>query len=121
MKTVLYSKIVLAGDLNNKTLTEAAVIQRAAKAGYALTVFNGWDNADLGFRNNPGPRRVDAEENATLLREIEELFPDGCGYSDINIIQTAPEPVVRKCERCGFEGSDWLDGGEACPECKLVQ
>lgn len=26
------------------------------------------------------------------------------------------------CERCGYPaGADWLDGGETCPKCKLVQ
>lgn len=26
------------------------------------------------------------------------------------------------CQRCGYPpGQDWLDGGETCPKCKLVQ
>lgn len=26
------------------------------------------------------------------------------------------------CMKCGYPfGSDWLDGGETCPKCKLVQ
>lgn len=92
MKTALYTKIILSEDLADKSLSEAAVIKRAAAAGYALTQFSGWSNDDLGRSYAPGPRRVQADENFAVLREIEALFPDGCGYSDIQIAQTAPEP-----------------------------
>lgn len=119
MKTALYSRIVLAADLNDKTLTESSIITRAQRAGYSMVQFNGWDNNDLGTRSNPGPRKEDASANSVLLREIEELFPDGCGYSDIQIQQTAPEQVRKTCVRCGFQGIDLLDDGETCPACNL--
>lgn len=88
MKTALYSSI----RINDETITESQIITRAQKAGYRLVLFSGWDNADLGMRSNPGPRKAESDANAVLLREIEGLFPDGNGYSSINIIQTAPEP-----------------------------
>ena len=34
-------------------------------------------------------------------------------------IEAAP---ISACAKCGWpHGDDWLDGGETCPRCKLVQ
>lgn len=27
----------------------------------------------------------------------------------------------KSCQMCGYYGPDWLDAGETCPKCKLVQ
>jgi len=88
MKTAMYSRIIFAENLADAGLTEDKVIRRAQSAGYSLVVFEGFDDTDLGFRSKPGPRRAEADKNAALLREIEDLFPDGCGYCDIRIQQT---------------------------------
>lgn len=36
-------------------------------------------------------------------------------------VQRSAAPSM-PCMKCGYPpGSDWLDGGETCPRCKLVQ
>ncbi len=82
MKTALYSNI----RIDDQSVTEAQVITRAQKAGYNLVVFNGFDNDDC--KN----RKTEMAANRAILREIEDLFPDGQGYSSIYIAHTAPEP-----------------------------
>jgi hypothetical protein len=65
MKTAFYSKIRCAVGQ-----TEAQVIQKAKTLGYTLTKFNGWDDDDLGFAGNRGPRWIEARENMAILKEI---------------------------------------------------
>lgn len=68
------------------------VIRQAARMGYILTVFNGWDNADLGMQSGPqkGQRRDEANSNMKMLMEIQDACAvDVDGQTDFpHIIQT---------------------------------
>lgn len=67
MKTVLYTRIRPAHGQ-----TEAQVISRAHVLGYELMPFNGWDDADLGYAGNRGPRWAEAKLNGEKLRAIQD-------------------------------------------------
>lgn len=52
---------------------EDEVIRRAHVLGYELVPFAGWDDADLGYAGNRGPRWAEAQINGARLREIQDL------------------------------------------------
>jgi len=49
----------------------------------------------------------------------------GSGYRSGLTLQALDPPSIsttKYCIRCGHPfGADWLDGGETCPKCRLVQ
>lgn len=81
MKTALYSSIAIFDN----ALTEQKIITRAQNAGYSLVLFNGFDDDDCRNRKN------DMIENRAILNEINALFPDWCGYTSIEMLDTIPE------------------------------
>lgn len=82
METVLYCTIRPAIGQ-----TAAEVIRRAHALGYEMVPFNGWDNADLGFAGNRGPRWTEAKLNGEKLRCIQDACmvhsPDGDDWPHI--------------------------------------
>lgn len=88
MKTVFYSAIRPATNQSVEM-----VIQKAQRAGYSMVLFNGWSDADLGMRHGEsrGPRRGEADDNAILLREIQDICEVGGDYP--HIIQTDSIPA----------------------------
>lgn len=45
----------------------------------------------------------------------------GCA-AGLKLTAGEPEQTTYNCRKCGHpHGPDWIDGGETCPKCKLVQ
>lgn len=61
----------------------------------------------------PAPHKGRLQLYDTLESGIFYLPPD---------VHYLDAPVPQYCARCGYQpGPDWLDEGETCPRCKLVQ
>lgn len=80
--------------------TEAQIIKRARILGYTLVAFNGWDDADLGYPGNRGPRWAEARANAEKLRIIQDACVVHSAEGDDwpHIVQTAQLPTPRQLE-----------------------
>lgn len=57
---------------------------------------------------------------ARLAREAGELWTY---HMERGAAPPDPAPATGyRCRKCGYpDGPDWLDGGETCPRCRLVQ
>lgn len=63
--------------------------------------------------------RVPAGLKARWIRESRK---DGMRLTDWIVKKVGRLPNDCNCQRCGYPpGDDWLDDGETCPNCKLVQ
>ena len=57
----------------------------------------------------------------TKARWVRQSQADGKKLSDW-VIAAVDKPAVYHCRKCGHvQSSDWLDDGETCPKCLLVQ
>lgn len=65
---------------------------------------------------------LDAIEQGTdcMTNQVDRASLDP--LIDEAFVVLACAPVGQSCRLCGYPaGDDWLDGGETCPKCKLVQ
>jgi len=60
-----------------------------------------------GWRVSPGHknyRRMSQDDLLDVLTALTQFYD-----------------TSQSCQVCGYYGPDWLDDGETCPKCKLVQ
>jgi len=56
------------------------------------------------------------------MTDDKKAMPQQFKYGlPIDESHAAPNPSAFNCQRCNYPiGADWLDDGETCPNCKLV-
>lgn len=110
---------------NSLPIATLGIAQRSREARdlWALLVAN--------FGATPGTKAPDTPWCAVALHDKLMDYPDALDWLGdlercIAWAWITRNPVISQagtyCHRCGYPpGNDWLDGGETCPQCKLVQ
>lgn len=69
---------------------------------------------DIDINAVPDDVKINVARQALILLTAGgfRIKQDGLNFQIVGLIQT--------CQACGYQGEGWLDEGETCPKCKLV-
>lgn len=112
-----------AAEMRNRVLITIRIAQRSRESADL------WVSMLAHFGGKPGITAPGAPWAAVAIHATLGGYPDALQWlTDFERclawawISRHRAAAPNRCRRCGYpDGDDWLDGGETCPHCRLVQ